>query len=75
VLEIPPEEGAARASGRDGAAADRFAAREAGFHDAVAGAFRRFAADEPDRVRLIDASADPEAITDALVAGLADLLP
>jgi len=75
VLEIPPIEGAARASGRDGVAADRFAARESGFHDAVAAAFRRFAADEPGRVRLIDASAGPEAITDALVAGLADLLP
>ncbi len=74
VLEIPPSEGAARASGRDGAAADRFAAREAGFHEAVAAAFRRYAADEPERVRLIQASAAPDAVTDALVAGLADLL-
>ena len=75
VLEIPPTEGAARASHRDGAAADRFAARETGFHESVAAAFRRFAAAEPDRIRLIDASASHDTVTDALVAGLADLLP
>ncbi|HVI98614.1 MAG TPA: dTMP kinase [Sphingomonas sp.] len=75
VLELTPAEGAARATGRDGAAADRFAAREAGFHDAVAAAFRGFAQNEADRVRMIDASGDPEAVTGALLAGLADLLP
>jgi dTMP kinase len=75
ILEVPHDEGAARATGRDGAAADRFAARGEAFHADVAEAFRRFAADEPERIRLIDAAGTPEAVTDRLMAGLADLLP
>ena len=75
VLEVPPEQGRARAEIRDGAAADRFAARGDDFHAAVAAAFRRFAAHESDRVRLIDASGSPETVTTALLAELGDLLP
>ena len=75
VLDMGVAEGAERATGRDGAAADRFAARGEGFHQDVAQAFRRFAADEPDRIRLIDAAGTPEAVTDRLLANLADLLP
>lgn len=75
VLEIPADEGATRAESRDGAAADRFAARGEGFHADVAGAFHRFAATEPDRIRLVDATGTPDAVTDRLLAGLADLLP
>ena len=75
VLDLGVPEGAERAAGRDGAAADRFAARGEGFHADVAQAFRRFAAEEPDRIRLIDATCTPEAVTDRLLAGLADLLP
>lgn len=75
VLEVPHDEGAARATGRDGAAADRFAARGEGFHRDVAAAFRRFAADEPERIRLIDATGTPDAVTERLLSGLADLLP
>ncbi len=75
VLEVPLEVGAARAASRDGAAADRFAARGADFHTDVASAFRRFAEVEPDRVRLIDASGSPETVSDALMVEIADLLP
>lgn len=75
VLDMGVAEGAERATGRDGAAADRFAARGEGFHHQVAQAFRRFAADEPDRIRLIDATGAPQAVTDRLLASLADLLP
>ena len=75
VLEVPVEQGRARAESRDGAAADRFAARDDAFHADVAAAFRRFAANEPGRFRLVDASADPDSVTVALLAGLADLLP
>lgn len=74
VLEVSVEQGRARAEGRDGAAADRFAARGDAFHSAVAAAFRGYAEHEPDRVRLIDASASAAAVTAALLAGLADLL-
>jgi dTMP kinase len=75
VLEVPVEQGRARAEVRDGAAADRFAARGDDFHQAVASAFRGYAEREPDRVRLIDASAGAAVVTEALLNGLADLLP
>ncbi|MGN6819035.1 MAG: dTMP kinase [Sphingomonas sp.] len=75
VLEVPPEIGAERAAARDGAAADRFAARERAVQDDVAAAFRRFAAHDPDRVRLIDASGDVDAVSAAVREAIADLLP
>lgn len=75
VLEVSPEIGAERAARRDGAAADRFAARGRAFHDAVAAAFRRFAAAEPDRVRLIDADGEVDAVAAAIWTAVADLLP
>ena len=75
VLEVPVEIGAARAAARDGAAADRFAARGRVFHENVAKAFRRFAEAEPERIRLIDASGTPEAVEDAIQRAIADLLP
>jgi len=75
VLEVSPEIGAERAAVRDGAAADRFAARERAFHDDVAAAFRRFAAAEPDRVRLIDASGDVDVVAEGVFDAVADLLP
>lgn len=75
VLEVPPEIGAERAAARDGAAADRFAARGRSFHDDVAAAFRRFAAAEPGRVRLIDAGGDVDTVAASLVVAIADLLP
>lgn len=75
VLEVPPDVGAARASLRDGAAADRFAARGPQFHADVAAAFRRFAGTEPDRIRLIDASADPDTVAATVLGAVTDLLP
>jgi dTMP kinase len=75
VLEVPPEIGAERAAARDGAAADRFAARERAFHDDVAAAFRRFAAAEPDRVRLVDAGGDVDTVAASVIEAVADLLP
>jgi dTMP kinase len=74
VLELSEEEGAARAAARDGGANDRFALRGPAFHAEVAEAFRRIAAHEPDRVRLVDAGGAPAAVTERLVAALADLL-
>jgi len=75
VLELSPEQGRARAEVRDGAGADRFAARGAPFHADVAAAFRRFAEIEPDRFRVVDAGGTAEQVTAALLDGLADLLP
>jgi dTMP kinase len=74
VLDTGPEEGARRAAARDKGAADRFARRDPGFHQAVAEAFRHIAAHEPDRVRVIDGSRPAAEVTAALIEGIADLL-
>ncbi|SOB87851.1 thymidylate kinase [Sphingomonas guangdongensis] len=75
VLRIDVEEGARRAEARDAGALDRFAQRGRDFHESVAAAFARIAAGEPERVRLIDASATPQVVTDRLLAAISDLLP
>ncbi|WP_326524235.1 dTMP kinase [Sphingomonas sp.] len=75
VLEIDHEAGGARAATRDAGALDRFGQRGPDFHAAVAAGFRRIAEREPERVRLIDADADPATVTDRLLEAIADLLP
>lgn len=75
LLTLPVGAGEARANARDGAANDRFAARDGTFHTAVGEAFTRFAAAEPDRFRVIDAGGDEAAVTDRILFALADLLP
>ncbi|WP_197054323.1 dTMP kinase [Sphingomonas sp. 37zxx] len=75
LLALPRADGQQRTQARDGAANDRFEARDTAFHEAVAAGFERIAANEPDRVRRIDAAMAPAEVTQALVAGLADLLP
>lgn len=74
VLEVPPGQGSARASLRDGAAADRFAARSERFHVDVAAAFRRFAQADPARFRLIDAAAAIDDVAEAVLANVEDLM-
>ena len=75
VLEIDHDEGNVRANARDAGARDRFAQRGAAFHADVAAAFRRIAALEPDRVRVVDAAAAAETVTVRLLTELGDLLP
>lgn len=75
VLDLPDGAGHARSLERDGGAADRFGARGPDFHAAVAAQFRRIAAAEPDRVRLVDASGSMDDVTTSLMGALADLLP
>jgi dTMP kinase len=75
VLDMPDGAGHARSLARDGGAADRFGARGGDFHRAVAAQFRRIAAAEPERVRLIDASGSVDDVTTSLMDAIADLLP
>lgn len=75
VLDLPDGAGHARSLERDGGAADRFGARGPDFHAAVAAQFRRIAAAEADRVRLVDASGSMDDVTTSLLDALADLLP
>ncbi|WP_187336147.1 dTMP kinase [Novosphingopyxis iocasae] len=74
LLELPGGEAGRRAHRRDGGAGDRIGGRDEQFHADVAGAFRRYAAAEPDRFRRIEASGPPEEVTRALVSALGDYI-
>lgn len=75
VLDLPDADARARARHRDGGEGDRFEQRADDFHADVTSAFRRFAAAEPERIKLVDASGDVDAVTARLLATLAPLLP
>lgn len=75
TLVLASPEGMARAQARDGDAADRIGGRSGDYHGRVSEAFRQIAAEEPARVRLIDAAGSPEAVTGRVLDAIADLLP
>ena len=68
-------EGADRARVRDAGDSDRIGGRGDDYHSQVDRAFEAVAAEEPERVRLIDAAGTPKEVTDRLMAAIADLLP
>jgi dTMP kinase len=74
-LVLMLDEGSARAQARDTDGSDRIGGRPADYHHKVATAFRLIAAEEPARVRLIDASGAPNEVTARLLDAMADLLP
>jgi dTMP kinase len=75
TLVLILDEGAERARARDTDGADRIGGRSAEYHHKVETAFRIIAAEEPERVRLLDASGTPDQVTQRLLDGLKDLLP
>ena len=66
ILDLPAEEGLARAAARSGQGADRFESEGLAFHRALREAFRALAAEEPARCVLIDASGTLEAVEEAI---------
>lgn len=74
VLELEPATAASRESERDGGRLDRIGGRGTAYHDEVATAFRRLAAAEPARVRLVDASGAQDSVTERLLEALGGLL-
>lgn len=74
LLMLPGDEADQRARARDGDMADRIGGRDADFHAAVNTAFARFAEEEADRFRKIDASGGPDDVTLRLLAALDDWL-
>jgi dTMP kinase len=68
-------EGGARARARDNEESDRIGGRPEGYHQKVDLAFRLIAAEEPGRVRIVDASGTPAEVRQRLLDELADLLP
>ena len=75
TLVLSLNDGGERARARDAAGSDRIGGRPDDYHRKVAAAFHIIAAEEPERVRLIDASGAPEEVTRRLRAALQDLLP
>jgi dTMP kinase len=73
VLTLP--EGMDRARARDAGEDDRIGGRSEDFHRKVSLAFESIAAEEPGRVKLVDASGSESDVTDRLLAAIADLLP
>jgi dTMP kinase len=75
TLVLTLAEGPDRARARDSGGSDRIGGRPDEYHRKVEAAFHIIAAEEPDRVKLVDASGDAEVVTERLLAALADLLP
>ncbi|ATW04700.1 dTMP kinase [Sphingorhabdus sp. YGSMI21] len=70
VLDLPEAVASKRADARDRGDSDRIGGRDSRYHRAVMANFRKFAADEPERIALVDASQSVEAITEALMINL-----
>lgn len=75
TLVLALAEGGARARARDNEGSDRIGGRPEGYHQKVDLAFRQIANEEPQRVRIIDASGSPEEVTGRLLDAIEDLLP
>ena len=75
TLILTVKEGAERARARDTAGSDRIGGRPDDYHRKVEAAFRIIAAEEPDRVTLVDASGTAEAVTERLLTEIENLLP
>lgn len=75
TLVLMLDQGADRARARDGGHGDRIGGRPDDYHRKVEAAFRIVAAEEPERVRLVDASGSAEEVTQRLLDAIADLLP
>ncbi|HEX7921016.1 MAG TPA: dTMP kinase [Bradyrhizobium sp.] len=75
ILDVPVEVGLQRAAVRRGnATADRFEAEGLKFHQDLRDAYRRIAADDPQRCVLIDASADQDTVAARIWAALREHL-
>jgi dTMP kinase len=75
TLILVLEDGSERARARDSGESDRIGGRPDDYHRKVEAAFRIIAAEEPERVRLVEAWGSPEEVTVRLLDAIADLLP
>lgn len=75
TLVLTLEEAAERARSRDADGSDRIGGRSDDFHRKVDAAFRIITAEEPERVKLVEASGWPDEVTKRLLDAIEDLLP
>ena len=74
LLLLDPDEAFKRANRRDSNGLDLIGGRSSEYHEAVRHAFDRLAAEDPVRLRVVDASGPTDQVTDRLWAGIEDLL-
>lgn len=74
TLVLISDEGSGRARERDSGESDRIGGRSDDYHRKVEAAFRIIAAEEPERVQLVDASGSPEDVTMRLLSAISDLI-
>lgn len=75
TLVLMLDEASERARSRDRGSSDRIGGRPDDYHRKVDAAFKIVASEEPERVKLVDASGTPDEVTDRLLDALRDLLP
>lgn len=75
VIDLPAEEGLARAAARSGAGADRFESEDVSFHRNLRAAFLDLAEHEPERCVVIDGGADVGAVAELIWQAVAARLP
>lgn len=75
TIVLTLEEGAERARARDINGSDRIGGRPLDYHRKVEAAFHIIAAEEPERVKLVDACGSSEEVTGRLFEAIRDLLP
>ena len=75
TLVLSLDDGAERARARDTSGSDRIGGRPDDYHRKVAAAFHIIAAEEPERVMLVDASGSAVEVTSRLIDAITDLLP
>jgi dTMP kinase len=75
TLVLTLEQGAERARARDADGSDRIGGRPDDYHRKVEAAFHIIAAEEPERVKLVDASGSAEEVTARLLDAIRGLLP
>ena len=74
TLVLTLDVGVERARARDADASDRIGGRSSDYHHKVETAFHLIAAEEAERVTLVDASGRPDDVTERLLAAVTDLL-
>jgi dTMP kinase len=75
TLILISDQGSGRAHERDRGSSDRIGGRPEDYHRRVEAAFRIIAAEEPERVQLVDASGSQGEVTGRLLDAVQDLLP
>lgn len=74
LLEADSDQVNARLRARDGDNSDAIGGRDAGYHRAVAEAFRRYAEEDPSGFAVIDAGGDPQSVHTRIMQALEPLL-